>query len=155
MEKTIRMKDICYYKDGTTSEKWDSSKTPHREDGPARIKYYKDGAIEYEDYYVEGKSHREDGPARIGYYKDGSIYYECYYIEDKYHREDGPAIMRYSEDGSISYEAYYIEGKYLWKNDYTALIKEISEMNPTLKLIDNDAWVRKLGKEEYESGAER
>ena len=50
------MKDIYYYKDGTTSEEHDSSKTLHREDGPAIIKYCKDGSIVYESYYIEGES---------------------------------------------------------------------------------------------------
>ena len=40
-----------YYKDGTTSEEIDYSKTPHREDGPARIRYNRDGSISYEEYY--------------------------------------------------------------------------------------------------------
>ena len=47
-----------YYKDGTTSSKYDGSKGLHRIDGPA---------VEYADgvkcWYIDDKSHRTDGPA--------------------------------------------------------------------------------------------
>ncbi len=46
-------------------------------------KYYKDGSIRFERYYLDDKRHREDGPARIDYNKDGSIHYESYYLNDK------------------------------------------------------------------------
>ena len=65
-----------YYKDGTTSSEYYSSKALHRTDGPA---------IEWADgdkvWYVNGKCHRVDGPAAEmadgqHWYVDGERYTE-------------------------------------------------------------------------------
>jgi len=55
------------------------NKIYHREDGPAYIVYHKDGSIDIEEYYIDGKKHREDGPAFIYYNMYGKIIYEAYY----------------------------------------------------------------------------
>ena len=46
-------------------------------------KYYDDGSIFSEHYYLNGESHREDGPASIYYHRDGSIKEEYYFLNDK------------------------------------------------------------------------
>ena len=142
------MKRIYCYKDGTTSEEYDSSKTLHREDGPAWIEYNESGSIWRESYYMEGECHREGLPADIGYYEDGALESEEYYIEGERHREDGPAVIKYNNDGSVWYEIYCIEGGELSKENHIDLMKEVGEMCSTLKLLDDMAWVRKLGKKE-------
>lgn len=62
-EKTIIYSE--YYCMQGEPEMW------HREDGPAVIKYYRNGKISYHSYWVNDKCHREDGPARTWYDKDG------------------------------------------------------------------------------------
>ena len=49
------------------------------------IKYYHGTKKIYKEYYtLNGKLHREDGPAYIRYYKNGNISNERYCINDKY-----------------------------------------------------------------------
>ena len=72
--------------------------------------YYQSGAIRYE-YHLNGKQHREDGPAYIGYYENGAIEREEYFLNGKQHREDGPAIIYYYENGAIVYEIYCLNDK--------------------------------------------
>jgi len=71
------MKDKYYYKDGTTSSKYDGSKVIHRIDGPA---------IEYANgdrfWLVDGRQHRTDGPA-VEY----SNSYKRWYIDDEEYSE--------------------------------------------------------------------
>ena len=43
------------------------------------ISYYKDGMIETYVFILNGKLHKEDGPARIRYYQSGNISEEFYY----------------------------------------------------------------------------
>ena len=73
--------------------------------GPAYILYYKNGKIEYEEYWVNDKRHRpiEEGPAIVSYYENGQIEVEYYWIDDQKHRptEEGPAIIYYYENGQI------------------------------------------------------
>lgn len=51
----------------------------HREDGPAKIIYYKHGTKSYEEYLKNGESHREDGPAYVEYDPDGLIR-DCIFV---------------------------------------------------------------------------
>ena len=76
------MKDKYYYKDGTTSSKYDGSKVIHRIDGPA---------IEYANgdrfWLVDGKRHRVDGPAVEWVDGRGSWYVEYkYYTEENFNK---------------------------------------------------------------------
>jgi len=67
--------------------------TWHREDGPAYTRYYQNGNIAHESYWVIGRRHRLDGPAVISCDETGNIIDEVYYIndvwynKDKYHKE--------------------------------------------------------------------
>ena len=114
------MKDIYYYKDGTTSERYDDSKILHREDGPAIIIYSSGGTIRTESYSLEGM----------------------------WHRQDGPALITLNKKGIPVDEDYWLEGESLSKEEHTALMKKINDTNIVLKLLDDRVWVRKLGKEE-------
>ena len=118
-------------------EKWLLDNNLHRIDGPAEIRYYKNGNIYYEIYYVEGEKCRlDDGPIEIYYFENGECHFENYYSQNvfvnilyydngmiqsvsyfkiknktkKYHSEDGPALILYSRDGNIIYECYYTNG---------------------------------------------
>jgi antitoxin component YwqK of YwqJK toxin-antitoxin module len=55
--------------------------------------------------------HREDGPAYIVYRKDGGIQSEEYYIDGKKHRDSEPSFTYYDMDGMIIHKAYYKNGK--------------------------------------------
>jgi hypothetical protein len=72
------MKDKFYYKDGTTASEDDTSKTLHREDGPAIE--YANGA---KTWYIDDKRHRADGPAAE--YASGI---QGWYIEGEYYTEE-------------------------------------------------------------------
>ena len=123
------MNHIYYYSDGTTSSSVDTSKTLHREDGPA---------IEYSDgekvWCINGKLHREDGPAVDD--PDGT---RKWYINDKRHREDGPAV----EDAD-GYRAWYVDGEHLATLTKEHLIKymELNNLTITHLLTDSDEIVR-------------
>lgn len=65
----------------------------------------------YEEYYINGNLHRENGPARIKYYGNGNILEENYFIKGELHRIDGPAQIKYHSDGTITKKCYYINGK--------------------------------------------
>jgi len=71
------MKDKFYYKDGTTSSKYDSSKEVHRVDGPAIE--HTNGA---KHWATDDKRHRIDGPAIE--WADGSKYW---YVDDQHYTE--------------------------------------------------------------------
>jgi antitoxin component YwqK of YwqJK toxin-antitoxin module len=106
--------EIVYYIDDNRKirrEEWSKDGRYHREDGPARIYYYRNGNIEHKAWYRDGKQHREDGPAGIGYDQDSTIQREGWYINDKLHREDGPARIVYHSNGKIKSEQYYIDGE--------------------------------------------
>ena len=118
------MKDKFYYKDGTTSSKYDDYKVLHRIDGPARE--YADGD---KFWHVNGKLHRNDGPAVE--YADGG---RSWYI-------DGPAV-EYADRG----KRWYVDGKDYAEEDFNKLMKAIRQLPLALRLIDPREWVRNYGK---------
>lgn len=102
----------------------------YREKGlPAVIYYYKNGNIEIERWYEEGKQQREKGPSAIHYYEDGNIKREFWYKDTRRrHREDGPAYILYDKNGNIQREDYYLNGK-----EYTNFedwLEDLQEINP-------------------------
>ena len=75
----------------------------HRENGAAYQKWYDNGQIEYEIYYLNSKLHREDGPAAQWWYKNGQKEFEEYHLNDKnYSRIEW--LEKLKEIGSIHYE---------------------------------------------------
>jgi len=101
-----------------------SGLTWHREDGPAFTKYYKNGNIEHEVYYVKDKKHRIDGPAYIEYYDNGKVSYEEYWYNNKKHRLDGPSDIGYDTYGNITNEVYCINDiEYSKENYHKELLK--------------------------------
>jgi antitoxin component YwqK of YwqJK toxin-antitoxin module len=120
IQKNLNLQEVRCYTDGFRQHienngdiEWILNKELHSpsNDIPAKIKYYSDGSIQSEAYYINGKSHRENSPALIFYKEDGSVSYEEHYIDGKRHREDGPALIYYYPDGSIKSEYYYVNGK--------------------------------------------
>ena len=102
---------------GLLNKEWThEDKRLHRESGPARIRYFPDGLICLEQFWVNGFLHRESGPAYIRYNLNGSIEWEQFDIAGKLHRESGPAYIHYNHDGSIDWEEFHIAGEYLGRD---------------------------------------
>ena len=82
----------------------------HNENGPAVIRYYPNGNVEYKSWYINGKEHNENGPAIIEYYPNGNVKHKSWWINDKCHNDNGPAVIRYDEDGNIIRQEYWENG---------------------------------------------
>ena len=122
-----------YYKDGTTSSRYDDSKQLHRMDGPAVERA--DGE---KHWYIDGRQHRTDGPAAE--FSDGEKHW---YIDGKQHREDGPAIV--TTDGS---KYWFIDSVEYYEDQFNKLIEEVKQLPLALRLIDPREWVRKTAEME-------
>lgn len=95
----------------------------HREDGPARIVYYKGGQIKEEAYFLNGEYHRIGAPAMIKYRKDGTICEQSYEQHNMLHREDGPAYQTFFADGQLYNQVYYLNNiRYSFKNEFEFLV---------------------------------
>ena len=91
-----------------------------------KVKITTDGDVKkFEEYFKDGKLHREDGAARIWYYKNRNKKYEHYYKHGKIHREDGAAWIWYDKNGNKEREAYYIDGKKLTKEQFNNYRQQI------------------------------
>jgi antitoxin component YwqK of YwqJK toxin-antitoxin module len=98
----------------------------HRENGPALIHYDENGNKYRQAYYISGNPHRED---YIRYYENGNIIDKSYYLNGKRHREDGPAFIRYHENGNVLYEHYYLNGKVLTKEKWYSKLTTEQKVN--------------------------
>ena len=150
MGEEAMKEDKFYYKDGTTSSEYNTSKVIHRIDGPACE--YADGdkfwyidsklhridgpALEYTDgtklWYIDGRRHRTDGPAAE--YGSGT---KAWYIDGKQHRIDGPAV-----EYPYGAKRWYVDGEHYTKEDFNQLIEEIRQLPKVLRLIYPREWVR-------------
>lgn len=90
---------------------WTIDDSIHNTNDPARISYYDNGNIDWQEWWNHGRLHRTDGPASIGYYENGNIHWQSWYIDGNRHRTDGPARITYYENCAISFEQWYIDGK--------------------------------------------
>ena len=109
---------IDYYKNGNIQcEKYYFNGKLHNKNDPAMIHYYENGNVQYKKYYFNNKIHNKNGPAEIYYYKNGNKQHEEYRIKYKLHNESGPAIVKYHKDGSIEHKEYYIDGEFVMTNE--------------------------------------
>lgn len=76
-------------------------------------------------YHKKGTNlwHREDGPAVIRYCRNGKISFHSYWVNDECHREDGPAKIWYNEDGTIIKQEYWINGEILTEKEFNQRTK--------------------------------
>ena len=81
-------------------------------------KYYDNGKLEYEAYYIDGKLHNPNGPAYRSWYKNGNLATEECRIDDKYHNPNGPAFHSWYSNGKLVSESYWIGGKQLTKKQF-------------------------------------
>ena len=62
-------------------------------------------------YYFDDKVHRNDGPAIIWYFFDGAIESKQYWYNGKIHRKDGPSVIMYDVNSFNILQNYYYNGK--------------------------------------------
>ena len=71
--------------------------------------YHPDGTLKSELWFDEDKAHRVDGPAYVRYHRDGSRR-EHWYRDHQRHRTNGPALVEWARDGSIRQARWWIGG---------------------------------------------
>jgi hypothetical protein len=69
-------------------------------------------------YYMRGLKHRIDGPAVVKYYGNGNIEYEVWYDYGNLHRVDGPAYITYCQNGNIFRKIWYENGYLMMDKDH-------------------------------------
>jgi len=108
----------------------------HRDDGPAVIGYYPNGAIRIQEWWVDGERHRDGGAAVLNFSLDGNVTGEEFFVRGRrpamvkteyfddgspkreiwlsdeagLHRVDGPALFDRHPDGSPKTVEYYVDG---------------------------------------------
>lgn len=91
-------------------------------------RYYYNGNIKVNAYYLNNKLHNDNGPAYVEYYLNGNKSYESFVINNKNHNINGPAQILYDEDGNIISKFYWINGILISK------IKSDKELKQYIKL---------------------
>lgn len=71
----------------------------HRDEAPARVEYYENGAVRREDWCQAGRYHETGKPAVTVYRTDGTPKFEWWFVADEAHRVGGPAYVYYHQDG--------------------------------------------------------
>jgi hypothetical protein len=99
-----------YYSDGTIYHSFLSSKTLHREDGPAVVEKNNQDEIMKEGWYRNGIIHNDNGPAMVEKYDNKTLKVQKWYINGKNHKLDGPAVIWYNKDGTVYIERWCING---------------------------------------------
>lgn len=69
-------------------------------------------------YYNKQFLHREDGPAFLRFRKDGELMLEIWYTNNAVHRIDGPAVIDYHPDGGEENVEYWLLGEFVLKEDF-------------------------------------
>ena len=79
----------------------------HRKNGPAIIRYYKNGRIKTESWFLKGVRHRIGGPASVEYNENGFKIVEVWQCDGIKMRKNKPTILRYDEVGHVYKEEWY------------------------------------------------
>jgi len=111
-------------------------------DKPIQTEMYSNNYMR-QRWMIGDKLHRENGPAVIRYYNNGLVNYKRWYKDHKLHRLDGPAIVKYDESGKIKYQGWYVhdihvdmESGWLEENDIHAPFSEEDIMAIILRWSD-------------------
>lgn len=77
----------------------------------------------------DGNLDREDGPALVKYFPDGSIAMESFWVKGLLHCKDGPATIKYDENKNVIFLFFSFEGKSLGsdKKGFWALWERLDE----------------------------
>jgi antitoxin component YwqK of YwqJK toxin-antitoxin module len=84
-------------------------------------KFYPNGNLRYQAWFLNGELHKKEGPAVIGYHENGNLWYQEWRLNGKLHKEEGPAFIRYHENGNVKLKEWWLTGKELSKKDFTSL----------------------------------
>ena len=97
----------------------------HKEDGPARQRWYENGQLRFQAYFINGRRHNEQGPARQRWYENGQLEFQEYYINDQLHNEQGPALECWNENGQLCLQEYWIEGNEITETEFKSMIPSV------------------------------
>ena len=102
--------------------------------------YRKNGSVEIEGWYLNGKLHKTDGPAAIYYRRNGSIGMEGWYLNGELNRIDGPAFIYYRRNGSVKTESWYLNDEYIDPEENLIPIPKTEEEK--IELINEIAFIK-------------
>ena len=81
-------------------------------------KYWNNGQLQSEQYYLNGNLHNPHGPAFRSWYENGQLASEEYRLNGKRHNPNGPAFRSWYENGQLQYEQYRLNGEKLTKEQF-------------------------------------
>lgn len=80
-------------------------------DKPTKIEYFIDtDIVSYREWRVNDKLHRTNGPAFIRYHRNGKVSEEHWFEDGNPHYLKYPAEVWYFDDGIIRYQRYWFYG---------------------------------------------
>ena len=86
--------------------------------------FWENGNLKREEFFnSDGQYHREHGPAYCRWYWDGKLEYEEYWLNGKLNNAAGPAVRYWYENGQLEHEAYCLNGRKLTKAEWEAAAK--------------------------------
>ena len=116
---------------------WYSWGERHQNDGPAIIRWSKDGNYKTEIWYTRDVATRDDGPNEITtHLPSGIVCSETWRKDDKIHREDGPAIVKRSVETGLVYEEQWFTNNMIHNDDAPAYI----ERDPNTGKVVKEEW---------------
>jgi hypothetical protein len=107
---------------------------------PTTVKYYENGQIQSQRWFLNGKHHNENGPAIIWYYENSQIKSKHWIVNGEYHNENGHAYIYYYENGQIEYQSWHINGKYLL-NHQIIILRELIEKRKKAITVISKNWL--------------
>jgi len=72
--------------------------------------FYDNGELMWEEWSLDGEYHNDEGPAYIRYRRDGSVWWKEWRLNGKRHNEEGPAYIKYERDGSVRLIYWFLNG---------------------------------------------
>lgn len=97
-------------------------------------RYYSDESVSADEYRVDGHLHREDGPAMVHYERDGSIEAEFWFYQGKRHCSTGPAHTAYPCGTQGIIISYWKHGKRLDPNMFDGIMPGTPEFTFTFEM---------------------
>ena len=97
----------------------------HNEHVPAIEKWYENGQLMDQEYYINGQRHNERGPAIQRWSENGQLWFQGYFIKCRLHNEQGPALQSWYENGKVFKQEYWIEGKELTETKFKSMIPSV------------------------------
>lgn len=94
-------------------DEWYINGQSHRMDGPAHIKYHRNGNVSVKAWFVEGVNcNFDDCPAVISYYNNGNFRIKIWVKNGKACNTNSPCITQYHENGNVKQHIWGHHGKF-------------------------------------------